>query len=134
MTATTYRRQLTRYLIPAFEGLAIEDITTDEVQRLFNSMDTAKATKAKVKVVLNQILEAAKDDKLITDNPLNSKRLRITGPSSKATLPYSVEQMRFLIQHIEDIRNPMDRAYMAMQALHLRQRRSAFLHTGSAYV
>ncbi len=93
---TTYRRQLTRYLLPAFEGIAVEDITTDEVQRLFNSMDTAKATKEKVKIVLNQILEAAKDDNLIANNPLKSKRLRITGLASKATQPYSVEQMRYL--------------------------------------
>ncbi len=118
VTATTYKRQLTRYLLPAFEGMAVEDITTDEVQRLFNSMDTAKATKDKVKIVLNQILEAAKDDKLIADNPLKSKRLRITGTASKATQPYSVEQMRYLVQHIPDIQNPVDRAYMAIQALH----------------
>ena len=118
VTATTYERQLTRYLLPAFEGIAVEDITTDEVQRLFNSMDTAKATKDKVKIVLNQILEAAKDDKLIADNPLKSKRLRITGTASKATQPYSVEQMRYLVQHIPDIQNPVDRAYMAIQALH----------------
>ena len=118
VTATTYKRQLTRYLLPAFEGIAVEDITTDEVQRLFNSMDTAKATKEKVKIVLNQILEAAKDDKLIADNPLKSKRLRITGTASKATQPYTVEQMRYLVQHIPDIQNPVDRAYMAIQALH----------------
>jgi len=118
VTATTYRRQLTRYLLPAFEGIAVEDITTDEVQRLFNSMDTAKSTKDKVKIVLNQILEAAKDDKLIAYNPLKSKRLRITGTASKATQPYGVEQMRYLIQHIPDIQNPVDRAYMAIQALH----------------
>ncbi len=118
VTATTYRRQLTRYLLPAFKGITIEDITTDEVQRLFNSMNTAKATKDKVKIVLNQIFEAAKDDKLITDNPLKSKRLRITGTASKATQPYSVEQMRFLIQHIPDIKQSIDRAYMAIQALH----------------
>ena len=118
VTATTYERQLTRYLLPAFEGIAIEDIATDEVQRLFNSMDTAKATKDKVKIVLNQILEAAKDDKLIADNPLKSKRLRITGTASKATQPYGVEQMRYLVQHIPDIQNPVDRAYMAIQALH----------------
>jgi len=118
VTATTYRRQLTHYLLPAFEGMAVEDITTDEVQRLFNSMDTAKATKDKVKIVLNQILEAAKDDKLIADNPLKSKRLRITGKASKATQPYSVEEMRYLIQHIPEIRQPVDRAYMAIQALH----------------
>lgn len=117
-TATTYKRQLTRYLLPAFEGIAVEDITTDEVQRLFNSMDRAKATKDKVKIVLNQILEAAKDDKLIADNPLKSKRLRIAGTASKATQPYSVEQMRYHVQHIPDIQNPVDRAYMAIQALH----------------
>lgn len=117
-TATSYRRQLTLYLLPAFEGMAVEDITTDEVQRLFNSMDTARATKDKVKIVLNQILEAAKDDKLITSNPLKSKRLRITGAASKATQPYSVEQMRYLVQHIADIQNPVDRAYLAIQALH----------------
>lgn len=98
--------------------MAIEDITTDEVQCLFNSMDTAKATKDKVKIVLNQILEAARDDKLIADNPLKSKRLRITGTASKATQPYSVEQMRYLVQHIGDIQNSVDRAYMAIQALH----------------
>ncbi len=118
VTATTYRRQLTRYLIPAFGGMSIEDISIDDVQRLFNSMDTAKATKDKVKVVLNQIFDAARDDKLIADNPLKSKRLRITGTASKATQPYSVEQMRYLVQHIADIQNPLDRAYMAIQALH----------------
>ncbi len=118
VTATTYRRQLTRYLIPAFGGMSIEDISIDDVQRLFNSMDTAKATKDKVKVVLNQIFDAARDDKLIADNPLKLKRLRITGTASKATQPYSVEQMRYLVQHIADIQNPLDRAYMAIQALH----------------
>ena len=85
VTSITYQRQITRYLIPAFEGMAVEDITTDEVQRLFNSMDTAKATKDKVKIVLNQILDAAVEDNLLTKNPLKSKRLKITGKESKTT-------------------------------------------------
>ena len=38
VTATTYKRQLRAYLVPAFQGLAVEDIGPDEVQRLFNSM------------------------------------------------------------------------------------------------
>ena len=33
VTATTYKRQLTLHLIPAFSGLNVEDITTDDVQR-----------------------------------------------------------------------------------------------------
>ena len=77
VTATTYKRQLTHHLLPAFEGLTVEELTTDDVQRLFNGM---------------------------------------TG--SKATAPYSVEQMRFLVQHIGDIKDPQDRAYLAIQALH----------------
>lgn len=118
VTATTYKRQLTCHLLPAFEGLAVEDITTDDVQRLFNGMTGAKATKDKTKMVLNQILDAAVEDGLITKSPLRSKRIKITGKASQPTAPYTVEQMRFLVQHISDIQDPMDRAYLAIQALH----------------
>lgn len=117
-TATTYKRQIRLYLIPAFDGLAVEDITVDDVQRLFNSMSGAKTTKDKARMVLNQILDAAVEDKLIPTNPLKSRRLKITGKASKATPPYTVEQMRYLVQHIVDIQNPVDRAYLALQALH----------------
>ncbi len=118
VTATTYRRQLTCHLLPAFEGLAVEDITTDDVQRLFNGMTGAKTSKDKTKMVLNQILDAAVEDGLITKSPLKSKRIKITGKASQPTAPYTVEQMRFLVQHISDIKDPLDRAYLAIQALH----------------
>ena len=118
VTATTYKRQLTCHLLPAFDGLMVEDLTTDDVQRLFNGMTSSKATKDKAKTVLNQILDAAVEDGLIVKSPLRSKRIKITGRASKATAPYSVEQMRFLVQHIGDIKNPQDRAYLAIQALH----------------
>lgn len=118
VTATTYKRQLTLHLLPAFSGLTVEDITTDDVQRLFNGMTGSKATKDKAKMVLNQILDAAVEDGLIAKSPLKSKRIKITGKASQATVPYSVEQMRFLVQHIGDIKDPLDRAYLAIQALH----------------
>ncbi len=118
VTATTYKRQLTCHLLPAFDGLMVEDLTTDDVQRLFNGMTGSKATKDNAKMVLNQILDTAVEDGLITKNPLQSKRIKITGKASQATIPYSVEQMRFLVQHINDIKVPVDRAYLAVQALH----------------
>lgn len=118
VTATTYRQQLTCHILPAFEGLAVEDITTDDVQRLFNAMTGAKTSKDKTKMVLNQILDAAVEDGLIVKSPLKSKRIKITGKASQPTAPYTVEQMRFLVQHIGDIKDPMDRAYLAIQALH----------------
>lgn len=117
-TATTYKRQLTLHILPVLGNLAVEDITTDDIQRLFNGMKGAKATKDKAKIVLNQILDAAVEDNLISKNPLKSKRVKIKGKASKATPPYSVEQMRYLVQHIGDIQDPIDRAYMALQALH----------------
>ena len=117
-TATTYKRQLTLHLLPAFDGLTVEDMTTDDVQRLFNGMTGSKATKDKAKMVLNQILDAAVEDGLISKSPLKSKRIKITGKASQATVPYSVEQMRYLVQHIDNIKDPLDRAYLAIQALH----------------
>lgn len=117
-TAITYERQLNLHLCPAFEGMAIEDITTDDVQRLFNGMTGAKATKDKARMVLSQIMDAAVEDKLITQNPVKSRRIKITGEASKATQPYSVEQMQYLVQHIVDIRNPSDRAFLALMVLH----------------
>lgn len=64
------------------------------------------------------ILDAAVEDGLIVKSPLKSKRIKITGKASKATAPYSVEQMRYLVQHIGDIKDPIDRAFLAVQALH----------------
>ena len=117
-TKETYKRQLNLYLIPNLGSMNVEDITTDSLQMLFNGMTGAKATKDKVRLVLNQILDAAVEDKLLPNNPLKSRRLRINGNASRATVPYSVEQMQYLISHIDDVKMPMDRAYIALQALH----------------
>ncbi len=118
VTQHTYRRQLDRYLIPAFGDKDVEDIGTDDVQRLFNGMDCAKATKAKARMVLNMILDTAVEDGFIARNPVKSKKIRITGRPSQFTKCYTVEQMKFIIAHIDEVKDPVDRAYLAMQALH----------------
>lgn len=118
VTATTYRRQLEKYLIPAFADLSVEEITPDHVQQMFNKMNVAKATKDKARMVLNQILEAALEDKLIDTNPGKSRKVKIVGDASNATPPYSVEQMEYLIEHLEDVKNDCDRAFLALMALH----------------
>ncbi|MBO5323782.1 MAG: tyrosine-type recombinase/integrase [Oscillospiraceae bacterium] len=118
VTAVTYRRQIEKYLIPTFGELAVEDITSDHVQQMFNKMHVAKATKDKTRTVLNQILEAALEDKLIDANPVKSRKVKVVGDASKATPPYSVEQMEYLIEHLEDVKNNRDRAFLAVMALH----------------
>lgn len=37
---------------------------------------------------------------------------------NECTEPYTVEQMRFLVQSLNRIENPQDRAYLALHALH----------------
>lgn len=117
-TVQLYSRLFTCHILPSFEGMAVEDITTDDVQRLFNGMDTSKETKHKTRRLLNQVFEAAVDDGLLDKNPAKSKRIKITGAESTTTAVYSVEQMQYLVQHIGDIKQPLDRTYMAIQALH----------------
>lgn len=117
-TVQLYSRLFTCHILPSFEGMAVEDITTDDVQRLFNGMDTSKETKHKTRRLLNQVFEAAVDDGLLDKNPAKSKRIKITGAESTTTAVYSVEQMQYLVQHIGDIKSPQDRTYMALQALH----------------
>lgn len=120
VTGLTYRRQLQYHILPAFQGKAIEEITTADVQSFFNGMgdDVTKATKNKARSVLNMIFNQALDDGLIAKNPLNSRNLRIKGKASAATLPYSVENMQFLLAHLDCISSDRDRAYIALAALH----------------
>ena len=119
VTALTYQRQIDKYLTPAFSGKNIEDITTADIQALFNSMgDCAKETKNKVKTVLGMIMSCAVEDGLIARNPMQSKRLRINGRKSTDTLTYSVEQMQYLVSHIGMVAAAQDRAYIALQSLH----------------
>lgn len=117
-TATTYKRQLKNYIIPHFDGVAVEDITVDDVQRLFNGISGTKATKDKVKMVLNMVLDMAVEDGLLKKNPLKSKRLKITGAASQTTPPYTVEQMQYIVQNLGRVKSPSDRNWIALQALH----------------
>lgn len=119
VTAITYQRQLDLYINPKFANKSVEDVTTQDIQELFNEMgDCTKETKNKVKTVLRMILDNAVDDGYIQKNPMLSKRLKISGKKSTETKPYSVEQMRFLVSHIVDINSCQDRAYMALQVFH----------------
>lgn len=118
VTQATYKRQLDRYLIPAFGTKAIEDITTNDIQALFNSMTGAKATKDKARMVLSMILDSAVDDDYISKNPVKSKKIKLTGKPSEFTKCYSVDQMKYIISNIGKVQSSTDRAYLAIQALH----------------
>lgn len=116
VTALTYERQLVRYIYPVLGELNLEDVTPADVQRVFNRMadDAKQETKNKVKIVLNQIFKMAIDDGLILKNPLQSSAIKFKGQAASTTEPYSVEQMRHLASHLNDIRSPMDKAWLVL--------------------
>ena len=117
VTAQTYRRQLKNHILPALGQLNAEDITLDDVQALFNGMTGKRETKVKCKNVLNMIFKLAVEEGLMKRNLLESASFRLKGGASEETVPYSVEEMRYLVEHIADLKQGDDRAYLALQSL-----------------
>ena len=117
-TATTYERQLKRYLIPAFGEMDVENIKPADVQAMFNGIQGAKETKLKAKMVLNMIFQQAIEDEIIVKNPLASKSIRITGRAPKPTEPYTVEQMQTIVSRLNQVKRADDRAFIALMVLH----------------
>ena len=117
--AITNERQLRLYLYPAFGEKNIEDITSDDIQNLFNSMENMKkASKDKTKNVLNMIFNHAIDQDIINKNPLKSSSIRITGGTSEKIPAYTVDEMKFFAASIDKISNPYDRAWFALMLFH----------------
>lgn len=116
VTALTYERQLISHIYPIIGDKNLEDITVSDVQEIFNAMgDHVKQdTKNKVKIVLNQIFKMAVEEGLMARNLIQSSSLKIKGMAASATEPYSVEQMRYLAAHLEDVVNPTERAWLAL--------------------
>lgn len=108
----SYRRQLDAHIYPILEEKDIEDITLADVMQVFNAMGDENAigieTKKKVGTVLNQILCYAIDENIISKKPLEAYSFRIRGKESEPTKAYTVEQMRYIIEHLRDIRNEND--------------------------
>lgn len=118
-TAKSYREQLDRHWIPAFGDKPVESIIVEDIQNVLTNMgDVAKDTRKKALTVIKMILDRAVDDGFVSRNVSRSTSIKIAGRKAKETPPYSVEQMRYLVSHIPDIKNPMDRAYLALSALH----------------
>lgn len=90
----------------------VQEVEADSVK------NDSTETKKKVRTVLNMILELAVEEDIIRKNPVKSKSVKVKGKPSQETPPYSVEQMQYLLNHVNDIKKPMDRMYIVIHALH----------------
>ena len=64
--------------------------------------------------LVRRILDYAAEQRLISWNPAKSKSIQLTGTASRVTKPYTVEQMRYLIAHIADVKLPSDRNWLVL--------------------
>ena len=84
-TLANYEGYLKKHLLPYFGQCDISAITIDNVQEFMNSKAAySKKTIEELLLTLGMILNAAKEDGLISINPAKSKRLR--NPSSKKSV------------------------------------------------
>ena len=75
---TDYGLNLKKHLMPFFGNMRIDEIKVLDVQQFMNTkMDMAFSTVHKYKVMLNQIFCSAIEDGWRTDNPINSKRIKL---------------------------------------------------------
>lgn len=116
VTSVSYEQQLKNYILPVLAEMNLEDITPADVQKIFNNMGKhmKQESKNKVKIVLNQIFKMAMNDDIIAKNPLEAPSIRIKGEKSTPTVPYSVNEMRYMAEHLIDIQSGMDRAWLAI--------------------
>lgn len=116
VTSVSYEQQLKNYILPVLGEMNLEDITPADVQKIFNNMGKRmkQESKNKVKIVLNQIFKMAMNDDIIAKNPLEAPSIRIKGEKSTPTVPYSVNEMRYMAEHLIDIQSGVDRAWLAI--------------------
>ena len=119
VTAIGYQRILNKHIFPAIGGKTVETVTTDDIQSLYNGLKSKSLeTIAKVRNVLGMVMRRALDEDIIQRNPMDSDSLRVSGGKTKKTPAYPVEDMKYFVNHINDIESPRDKAWFALMLFH----------------
>ena len=81
---------------------------------LLNHQTGTLESNKKVLSMVKRALDYAIDQGLIQNNPAASSLLNVTGKYSTRTEPYTVEEMQYMVKHIEDLKNPYDKNWMLL--------------------
>lgn len=110
----TLERMMKLHIFPVFEGVNVEDITAAHVQKMINTMEGTKESKKKPLQLVRRALDYAVEQKLIQFNPAKSSSVKLTGKKSKETIPYTVDEMKYFVSHLSDIKSASDRNWLAL--------------------
>jgi len=114
-TYQTYEGYLKTHIYPAFGDRFVEDITAEDVQRFLN--DRRHMGKKSLKNYLNllgQIMDEAKEQKLIKDNPTKSKHIMIPSDVAKPRKALTLEDFRDILRQLDSMDNCTERLALSI--------------------
>lgn len=112
-TAQNTRIYLDKHIYPLIGEKHLDEITFDDIQSVFNSMDNlARSTVEKVQIVLNQIMKNAIEDGYIEKNVMSSSRY-VLSKKVKQREALSVSSAQDVIQQLNAL-EPNDKVLMAL--------------------
>ncbi|NHA68239.1 tyrosine-type recombinase/integrase [Phycicoccus flavus] len=101
-TRLLYRRQLDRFILPAFGNVAMRDITPTAVRIWHSGLDPAKPTqRAHAYGLLRAILSTAMTDEVIAANPCRIRGAG-TSASTRRVEPASLSELRIVVESMPD--------------------------------
>lgn len=106
-TRALYRRQLDRFILPAFADLSIRDITPSVVRVWHSRLDPrTPAQRAQAYALLRAILSTAVADEIVAANPC---RIRGAGmaPRSRRVEPATLDELALLVEHMPERYGPL---------------------------
>ena len=113
-TVFTQEVMISKWVIPAFDDRPINIITSEDVQKFLNSMaDYSKAYVRDIKNLMSQAFSSAVEDEIISKNPMKS--IKVFNPATREVerKVLSRGEQLDIIAHIDDLKEPHDRAFMA---------------------
>ncbi len=98
-TVDTYLRSANNHILPRFGDVPIGDITTAEIQRMYDELDASgcsNETIKKVRNIMNPVFEYAIEKGIIVRNPFSSKLLTINGKETRPHKALKIEEMNHI--------------------------------------
>ena len=112
-TAQNTRIYLDKHIYPIIGEKHLDEITFDDIQSVFNSMDSlARSTVEKVQIVLNQIMKNAIEDGYIEKNVMSSSRY-VLSKKVKQREALSISSAQDVIRQLDTLESN-DKILMAL--------------------
>lgn len=109
-----YKALLNGHLYPAFGNTTLDKISTRTIQGFLDERkDKAAKYLREMKTLLSSILECAKRDKLIADNPATDSRLIIPSDKCEERKALTGEDVKDIIENLDKL-NEQDKLFLAL--------------------